>query len=1141
MKRLKILLVAILALGSFNIQASHLLGGEIYWECTANGNYIFTLVLYRDCTGITIPTGTQMINGPAGNIACTYISSLSGDVSPDCPNTALDIDCGTGNFAGDPGSIEKGVYRSAQVNLSGIPPAAGWEFSWTSCCRPTLQNTNASGYYLRSVMYPYTPFGATQPLNTSTCYDNSPVFAQDANAVTCPDFLFEFNHLPADKDIDSLVFDWASPWDAANSAITFNPSGANGYAFNAPFPDQTEDPNNGPNTLDPSSGEITALANDPNEGWYASCVVIKEYRCGQLIGEVYRDVPLYYLDDTDCPTNNSTPSAEIDTAIYTTVQRTGNVYRVRTYPQDTVQFRVVARDLDQFANGAFQEICMKAGGLQLNTNNYSSSTGCDGAAPCATLTSFNSTGTYCSVIQNTVEFFWIPDCVHLNFGGCGTASNTYFFTVRMQDNGCAAPKVGLATIIVEVIAGDPTPPGLTCADVQKDGSVRLSWKKPELDSVLEFNYYRIYGSSSPNGPWSVVDSVPYYDTTSTIVTAMGANSYYWMQMSTGPCDFLSLPSDTITTMDMTLTAIPPGSPEYAQLSWTPLDGGLDATRGNIYEVWIEAPEGSGNWTKVGETTNTSFTDTVSVCDMLVAYQVRVPDTITGCYSGTTQDTGRFQDRTNTSNPDISTVSVNGNGNATLDWDAAQVDDIVQFYIFYNDPLNGWVIVDTVDAGATMPYEWADSDADSRSEQFKVVSVDSCGNQSDDLAVLPYNTIYLRNYLNKCEGYSQISWNAYKEFPNGVHEYRVWVEITEADGTQIPPTIMSVASPDDTTFRQNVLEKDFEYCYWIEARDTIANLSSNSNRLCITAEVPRQSRQLYVSKVSNDFSRGSLNVEIYIDGQADVRSFQIQRAPEYYGPYKQIAQVGKPTAPPYIIRFQDFGVEADKFNYFYRVTATDSCGGYDTISNIANNIILNVRAAEDVTNRLSWNSVLGWGGYVEKYEIYRSVAGSGAYEKIGENVTVNGREDTTYIDYEVRDLVKANPDQGSYCYYVVAVEGNNPQGIVDNRGNAITTLSNQACSQQGAKVYLASAFRPGSTIAENQFYGPSLRLANVEDYEFYIMNRWGKKVFETIDPNEKWDGKVGGSPAPQGVYVYFIKYATPGDKPVDERGNFTLIR
>jgi len=1126
-------IVALLTIASFNTQASHLLGGEIYWECTPNGQYIFTLVLYRDCTGISIPTGTQTLTGPA-TISCTYIASLSGDVSPDCPNSALDIDCS----AGDAGGIEKGVYRSGPVSLAGIPPAGGWEFAWSSCCRPSLENSPTGGYYLRSKMYPFTPPGSTQPLNTSTCYDNSPVFAQDANAVTCPNFLFEFNHLPSDKDIDSLVFDWGDPLQGSNNPIAWN----SGYGFNAPFPDATENPNNGPNTLDPASGELTALANNPTDGWYASCVVIKEYRCNQLIGEVYRDVPIYYLPSGDCPVNPSTPSAEIDTAIYKNVQRTGNVYRIRTYPQDTVQFRVVARDLDQASNGSFQQICMKAGGLQLNSNNYASSTGCNGAAPCATLTTFNSSGTYCSVIQNTVEFLWVPDCVHLNFGGCGTASNTYFFTIRMEDNGCAAPKVGLATIVVEVIAGDPTPPGLQCTDVQLDGSIRLAWDQPELDSVLEFNYYRIYGSNSANGPWTVVDSVPYYDTLMTVVPSQGATSYFYMEMSTGPCDFISLPSQVVSTMTMSLTAIPPGSPEIAQLSWTPHNGvGLDPTRGNIYEVWVEAPQGSDNWQKIGETTNTNYTDTVSVCDMLVAYQVRVPDTMVNCFSGSTQDTGRFQDRTNVENINLGRVLVNQNNKAMVEFDATPDGDIVQYYLFFNDPSNGWIIVDTIAAGTSMPYEWAGSMADTRSEQFKVVSVDSCGNQSDDLAVSPYNTIYLRNYLNKCEGFSRISWNEYREFPNGVHEYRVWSQITEPDGTVLPPTILFTASPEDTSFRQNVIRKDYRYCYVVEARDTIANLSSTSNTVCVEAAVPQQSRQLYISKVSNDQTRNALDIDIYIDGQADVRSFQVQRAPEYYGPYRTIATMGKPTSPPYIITFQDFGVDVNAQRYFYRVTATDSCGGYDTISNISSNLLLNVVPGDDVTNRLNWNSYFGWGGYVERYEIYRRRADGASWKKVGENITTNGREDTTFIDYEIRELVEADPTAGAYCYYVKAIEGGNPQGIVDNQGNPMSAISNQACSQQEAKVYLATAFRPGSSIVENQTYGPSMRLAEVNNYNFYILNRWGKKVFETNNPEERWDGTFEGSDAPQGVYIYYIKFQTPGGSEQEERGNFSLVR
>jgi gliding motility-associated-like protein len=109
------------------------------------------------------------------------------------------------------------------------------------------------------------------------------------------------------------------------------------------------------------------------------------------------------------------------------------------------------------------------------------------------------------------------------------------------------------------------------------------------------------------------------------------------------------------------------------------------------------------------------------------------------------------------------------------------------------------------------------------------------------------------------------------------------------------------------------------------------------------------------------------------------------------------------------------------------------------------------------------------------------------------------------------------------------------------GNPMSAISNEACAQQQAKVYLATAFRPGSSIVENQTYGPSIRLNEVENYQFYILNRWGKKVFETNNPEERWDGTYEGNDAPQGVYVYYVKFQTPGSSEQEERGNFTLVR
>ena len=71
-------LYIVIALAFFSVQgsATHLLGGEIIWKCKPNGKYQFSLVLYRDCGGIALGTGTQTIANNAGvAISASYVST----------------------------------------------------------------------------------------------------------------------------------------------------------------------------------------------------------------------------------------------------------------------------------------------------------------------------------------------------------------------------------------------------------------------------------------------------------------------------------------------------------------------------------------------------------------------------------------------------------------------------------------------------------------------------------------------------------------------------------------------------------------------------------------------------------------------------------------------------------------------------------------------------------------------------------------------------------------------------------------------------------------------------------------------------------------------------------------------------------
>ena len=86
MKKFFVFILSILF--SFNSFSSHLMGGEITWECLKSGpdagKYIFTMKVYRDCSGISVSTITQVIqvwNHPTvTGIDVDFI--LQQDVSP---------------------------------------------------------------------------------------------------------------------------------------------------------------------------------------------------------------------------------------------------------------------------------------------------------------------------------------------------------------------------------------------------------------------------------------------------------------------------------------------------------------------------------------------------------------------------------------------------------------------------------------------------------------------------------------------------------------------------------------------------------------------------------------------------------------------------------------------------------------------------------------------------------------------------------------------------------------------------------------------------------------------------------------------------------------------------------------------------
>ncbi|HTI10317.1 MAG TPA: gliding motility-associated C-terminal domain-containing protein [Puia sp.] len=98
------------------------------------------------------------------------------------------------------------------------------------------------------------------------------------------------------------------------------------------------------------------------------------------------------------------------------------------------------------------------------------------------------------------------------------------------------------------------------------------------------------------------------------------------------------------------------------------------------------------------------------------------------------------------------------------------------------------------------------------------------------------------------------------------------------------------------------------------------------------------------------------------------------------------------------------------------------------------------------------------------------------------------------------------------------------------------IKDSTCPQY---IYLPSAFTPNAD-GKNDFFRPKFAGATTY-YRFIIYNRWGRKVFESGDPSQGWDGTIDGKPQPTGTYVWVCTYTLFRRPEEMQKGTVMLVR
>lgn len=588
------------------------MGGEITWVCDNQGRYIFTTKIYRDCNGanLTPSFSLRLHNYPTPGLSNTTIPiSRTGftDISATCGSKPC---AGLTPASPDiPGAIEEHIYQSAPIRLNGVPGPLGWTITFVGFNRnnaiDNLVSPSSQALTLRAKMF------AFNGQNASTCYDNSPDFAEVPSSILCTGDPFTYNHNAQDEELDSLVYSWAQPLGNFSGLYVegSNPSPlsfVNGYSFTSPFPGTFQNPNNSPASLNTSNGEISYTSF--TDGEFVSCIRVEAYRCGQKIAEIYRDIQTVLLSNAICSPNDP----PFIRAPFESSPGVFNVYRDTVKAGDLVTFNLQVQDFPSATNPNADSVRVFASGLQFGANFSNPNAGCLNP-PCATL-STPLPGTGFLAYQSV--FNWQTSCNHISFNdGCVSLNNTYNFVIRSTDNACPAPGQTVTTISITVLADDVIEsPDIYCLDVNPNGDVDLTWNQP-IDTSNSFNAWLIYSGNNPNGPFTLIDSIFNYNTLSYTHVGAGANlgqRYYYVRSRSGCNDaVINVAKDTLSTIFVNATLDAANS--CADLNWNPFNS--LGSSGN-YRIFKD-----GTQVSTTNATTTNLCNPITNCADTITYRV----------------------------------------------------------------------------------------------------------------------------------------------------------------------------------------------------------------------------------------------------------------------------------------------------------------------------------------------------------------------------------------------------------------------------------------------------------------------------------------------------------------------------------------
>lgn len=379
---------------------------------------------------------------------------------------------------------------------------------------------------------------------------------------------------------------------------------------------------------------------------------------------------------------------------------------------------------------------------------------------------------------------------------------------------------------------------------------------------------------------------------------------------------------------------------------------------------------------------------------------------------------------------------------------------------------------------------------------------------------PDSTIFLEAVYDSCQANITLSWNDYNKWRGAIDEYNIY----RRTAPFVYNLVTTVSGATNTYVLNNVAPNQV-YALFVEAVNSDRIRRSNSNKVDVSTGLT-QSANAVIADYATLGPDNTIDLSFTIVGAPNQTQYNLVRSRNLTGPFIQIATFNPVDNH---ITFTD-DISFTSGVYYYNIEGINNCNQAATLSNSANNIILEGNLSGNIIT-LSWNEYEDWLGGVDQYYIIRTC---GRTDPIIDTMGV--RLNTAYSEDLNAQINYPDPVSSLVCYQIQAVEQTNAYGTQGK------SLSNRVCFSVNPDIRVPNAFIPNDADETNHSFEPVFSFLP-EHYNMVIYNRLGTKIWEG---SSAWDGMVNGKYVPEGVYLYYLQVYNYSSDVVELSGKVTVV-